>query len=253
MKAMKRAVLVLLLILFAALGIGFLLLIWMDMRNGHVIRSAHPPVESHRRREERGASRPDQTSKNQSDRKDACSSIGVTCASQYFAAWTWPADGSCQARLRNGYPEPDPRCTPGGVAPGITAETLSDPSWRTQCIRNCQSSETQKRETYAWYAIPRPESNSGKNQTCELDHLVPLELGGADGMGNIWPECGPADVALRERYFKQKDLVEDYLAAKVRSGKMPIEEAQRDIASDWVQFLPPARAHCKQARCDATD
>ncbi len=44
-----------------------------------------------------------------------------------------------------------------------------------------------------------------------------MELGGADGMDNIWPECGPADVTFRERYFKQKDLVGDYLAAKVRS------------------------------------
>ena len=103
------------------------------------------------------------------------------------------------------------------------------------------------------YALPRPDNNAGKNQTCELDHLVPLELGGADGMGNIWPECGPADVTLRERYFKQKDLVENYLAAKVRSGEMPIGEAQRGIASDWVQYLTVARAHCRQARCDATD
>ena len=101
--------------------------------------------------------------------------------------------------------------------------------------------------------LPHPDNNSGKNQTRELDHLVRLELGGADGMGNIWPEWGPADVSLRERYFKQKDLVENYLAAKVRSGEMPIAEAQRGIASDWVQYLTVARAHCSQARCDATD
>jgi hypothetical protein len=30
-----------------------------------------------------------------------------------------------------------------------------------------------------------PHGNSGSNQVCELDHLVPLELGGADGLGNI--------------------------------------------------------------------
>ncbi|MBB5060567.1 hypothetical protein HDF16_005303 [Granulicella aggregans] len=34
---------------------------------------------------------------------------------------------------------------------------------------------------------------------------------------------------------------------------MPIGEAQRGIASDWVQYLTVARAHCGQARCDATD
>lgn len=50
-----------------------------------------------------------------------------------------------------------------------------------------------------------PRQQLRQDQTCELDHTVPLELGGAVGMGNIWPECGPADVTLRERYFKQKD------------------------------------------------
>jgi hypothetical protein len=250
---MKRTALSLILILCVVFGIGFLSLIWKDMRNGDVHQSTQPHVEQPRRRDERGTSGPGQTSKNRRERSEACSSLGVTCASQYFAAWTSPADGSCKARLRGGYPEPDPRCTPGDIVPCITAETLRDPSWRTRCIRNCQSSEVQKRATYAWYVLPRPDNNAGKNQTCELDHLVPLQLGGADGMGNIWPECGPADVSLRERYFKQKDLVENYLAAKVRSGEMPIGEAQRGIASDWVQYLTVARAHCGQARCDATD
>ena len=61
----------------------------------------------------------------------------------------------------------------------------------------------------------------------KLDHLVPLELGGSDGLGNIWPECGPDDVILRERYFRQKDHVENYLATEVRSGRMSLDSAQR--------------------------
>jgi hypothetical protein len=223
------------------------------MRNSHVSQ----PTPSHgERRGRRDEERPSGSGQSAIERKgngEPCSSFGVTCESRYFAAWTSPEDGGCRARLRDGYPEPDPRCTPGGVVPRIVADTLRNPSWRTRCIRNCQSSEVQKRATYAWYGLPRPDNNSGQSQTCELDHLVPLELGGADGMGNIWPECGPADVALRERYFKQKDLVENYLAARVRSGAMPIEEAQRGIASDWVQYLKLAQAHCRQARCEATD
>lgn len=112
--------------------------------------------------------------------------------------------------------------------------------WRTKCIRNCQSSEKQKHAAYAWYGLTGPIQNNGVNQVCELDHLVPLELGGADGLGNIWPQCGPDSTELRNRYFKQKDLVEDYLAAKVRSGRMPLEEAQRGIAADWTQYVDAA-------------
>ena len=179
----------------------------------------------------------------------SCATLGIRCDTQYLAAWSLPAAGSCRTHEHNGYPEPDPRCTPGGVVPGLTADTLRDPAWSTRCVRNCQSTEKQKHATYDWYALPPPAENSGETQTCELDHLVPLELGGADGMGNIWPQCGPEDVALRDRFFKQKDIVENYLAAKVRAGEIPLEEAQRGIAADWVQYLETAKAFCHGSRC----
>ena len=31
----------------------------------------------------------------------------------------------------------------------------------------------------------KPQQNSDQNQVCELDHLVNLELGGADGLSNF--------------------------------------------------------------------
>jgi hypothetical protein len=143
------------------------------------------------------------------------------------------------------YPVPDPRCTPGGADPTVTAETLRSPEWRTRCLRNCASSEAEKHVTYDWYGIPRPHGNSGENQVCELDHLVPLELGGADGLGNIWPECGPNGVSLDDRDFKRKDHVENYLAEQVRQGRIPLAEAQRGIAEDWTRFLPEAERFCQ--------
>jgi hypothetical protein len=94
--------------------------------------------------------------------------------------------------------------------------------------------------TYTWYGLIAPTENNGPHQVCELDHLVPLELGGADGLGNIWPQCGPDEATLRNRYFKQKDAVENYLAARVESGDLSLDEAQRGIAADWTQYLPAA-------------
>lgn len=187
-------------------------------------RQRHPRTES---RDEQSGGRAE----------GSCSAIGITCASTYFATWTWPASGSCVLGSSHGYPVPDPRCTPGGVVPHLDAEVLRDGRWRTKCIRNCQSSEKQKHIAYIWYGLVAPAVNNGADQICELDHLVPLELGGADGLGNIWPQCGPDERTLKSRYFKQKDLVENYLAGEVRADRMSLDEAQRGIAADWTQYL----------------
>jgi len=250
MERMKRGGLIVLLMVMIAFGAGFLALIWIDMRHS-VNHPVNLPPPTRSRGEEPHRSRESQAREphEQEGRQQPCDVSGISCASQYFAAWAWPEDASCHSTVRNGYPEPDVRCTPGGVTPGITVETLRDPAWRTKCIRNCQSSEQQKHVTYAWYGLPRPDDNQGANQVCELDHLVPLELGGADGLGNIWPECGPDAVTLHQRYFKQKDVVENYLAAKVKSGEMPLDDAQRGIATDWVQYLDVARRLCPNGRC----
>lgn len=239
--------------LLLLLVIGLIVaLFFLDLQSS---RQNHPPSG----RSERASRVPANRNENrrratphapQATGETTCPGLGVNCASQYFATWAWPADQSCHTTERNGYPEPDNRCTPGGVVPGVTADTLRSPDWSTRCIRNCQSTEKQKHAAYAWYGLPAPANNNGATQTCELDHLVPLELGGADGLGNIWPQCGPDDVALRQRYFKQKDIVENYLAAKVRAGEIPLDQAQRGIAQDWVQYLPVAKAFCSGGTCD---
>ena len=179
-----------------------------------------------------------------------CSALGIACASSYFQSWQEPADGECHVSSRNGYPIPDPQCTPGGRNSTVTLGVMQDPGWRTRCIRDCEVSQSKKHTAYSWYGIPNPLRNSGSNQVCELDHLVPLELGGADGMGNIWPQCGPDDAELRNRYFKLKDRVENYLADEVKSGRMPLDAAQRGIASDWTQYLEEANRYCANGgRC----
>ena len=166
------------------------------------------------------------------------------CETRYFADWREPYADACKVRMRGGYPVPDPRCTPGGANPSITLDVLRDPAWRTRSVRNCESSEAQKHIAYGWYGIQKPRHNSNQNQVCELDHLVPLELGGADGLGNIWPQCGPDAVTLNQRYFKKKDHVENYLADQVKARRMQLDAAQKGIAADWIQYLPQAEAWC---------
>ena len=150
-------------------------------------------------------------------------------------------DGLCHTRMSNGYPLPDSGCTPGAMNPTLTLEILKDSRFRTGQVRNRATSATKKNHTYAWYAITKPAHNTGRTQVCELDHLVSLELGGADTLDNIWPQCGPSRVSLNRRYFKQKDTVENYLAAQVRDGKMDLHDVQFRIAQDWTQYLEAAK------------
>jgi len=151
--------------------------------------------------------------------------------------------------MSNGLPIPDPSCTPGAINHTVTLDTLRNPKFRTACLRDRATSAATKAKTYNWYKIKHPTQNTGLTMTCELDHLVSIELGGADSLDNIWPQCGPPRKALAARYFKQKDTVEDYLAMLVREGKMDLAKAQEGIATDWTQFLDEAKKACQAGKC----
>ncbi len=160
----------------------------------------------------------------------------------------------CAPRVGSkGFLIPDPICTPGAINPTVTAEVLRDPDFTTKCIRNEATSEEEKHKTYGFYHLKPPAHNVGATQTCELDHLISLELGGADTLDNIWPQCGPSGVVLHERYFKQKDLVEDHLGQLVKEGKMDLAEAQRRIAGDWTELIDVAKTTCSKRACKEID
>jgi hypothetical protein len=170
-------------------------------------------------------------------------------ASAPLQAVTLPPSRSCTPRTSNGFPVPDPNCTPGAINPTLTIEVLRNRSFSTRCVRDVATKEVEKAATYDWYGLQHPSNNSGESQICELDHLISLELGGADTLDNIWPQCGPSDVALPQRFFKEKDTVENFLAMQVRAGRMDLIDAQKGIATDWTQFLDEARRACPEGRC----
>lgn len=142
---------------------------------------------------------------------------------------------------KKGLPIPDPNCTPGAINPSYTLEVLKDPQFTTKCTRDQGTTAQDKYRAYRWYSMEHPPNNTGDKQICELDHLVPLEIGGSDTLDNIWPQCGPPGVPPDQRYFKLKDTVENYLAFEVLTGKMKLSGAQKGIAEDWTQYLDDAR------------
>jgi hypothetical protein len=91
------------------------------------------------------------------------------------------------------------------------------------------------RDVYRAYGIAPPTSGE-----YEIDHLVPLEVGGSNDLANLWPEA-----AEPKPGFREKDRVENYLHDQVCAGAMSLPDAQRAIATNWLevyQQLPQRRA-----------
>lgn len=81
-----------------------------------------------------------------------------------------------------------------------------------------------KRSVFLEYGI-----RSHRPGQYEIDHLVSLELGGSNSIANLWPEA-----ATPRPGFHQKDQVENYLHDQVCSGRLSLQQAQAEIARNWL-------------------
>jgi hypothetical protein len=65
-------------------------------------------------------------------------------------------------------------------------------------------------------------------RSIEIDHIVPLELGGSNDVANLFPEpgSGPATYHL-------KDRLENRLHALVCGGSLSLATARRAISANW--------------------
>jgi hypothetical protein len=133
-------------------------------------------------------------------------------------------------------PLPDPDCTPGAIIPGVTKEQICVRRY-ARAVRNVPIEE--KDEVYAEYGI-----TSHEPEQYEVDHHISLELGGSNDIANLWPEA-----AKPRPGYHEKDKVENYLHKQVCDGKMSLEEAQRQIATNWLEVyerMPKTTRHKKK-------
>ena len=77
---------------------------------------------------------------------------------------------------------PDPNLTPGAADPALTTDVLCAPGFSPKTIRNVPTAR--KKAIYRVYAM-------APNQPpcpCEIDHLIPLAIGGSNAPRNLWPQ-----------------------------------------------------------------
>lgn len=117
---------------------------------------------------------------------------------------------------------PNPRLTPGAVFSTVTAAELRRPGYARR-VRDV--TEREKRQVYAEYGITHRAPRE-----YEVDHLIPLELGGSNDLRNLWPQS----YLTRPWNAHVKDRLEDRLHAMVVDGDLPLQTAQRAMAADWI-------------------
>ena len=101
-------------------------------------------------------------------------------------------------------------------------------------------------DKYAFDAKSCPLTTlSGKDvHRVEIDHLISRELGGADDVDNLWPECYEVvnkDKSKQDDGAHKKDQLENKLhnlvcAANPASQAALLSEYQSKIADDWISL-----------------
>lgn len=147
---------------------------------------------------------------------------------------------------------PDHRLTPGVMDQSVTQATvmttICKPNY-TASVRDVTQAE--KKDVLALYRNSHsdwPTCASVKGvATCEIDHLISLEIGGSNAEKNLWPEpYGNSKTKPQDRLgAREKDVVETYLHREICAGKITLAQARDQILTDWVQVYRsiPRKSH----------
>jgi hypothetical protein len=106
---------------------------------------------------------------------------------------------------------PNPKLTPGKIA-----RSEKDKRGVTLAMEH---------KVFARYRLPWSRRGQFK-----IDHLIPVELGGADTIDNLWPQ------SLRAKPYgaDRKELLTEVLLTRMAAGQITLEQAREQISKDWI-------------------
>ena len=131
---------------------------------------------------------------------------------------------------------------PGATNPDITQANIKQnicagSAWSTSSIRPSVSYtnkiKLQKLKDAGLTDIP---------SNYELDHLISIELGGnPTDPNNLWNE--PYNISYNGELLgaRQKDRAENILHSQVCAGTITLDQAQKQIVSDWVSVYEASK------------
>jgi hypothetical protein len=121
------------------------------------------------------------------------------------------------------YVYPNPTLTPGAVLT-TDASAICAPGYASS-VRDVSTAT--KQQVYAEYGVSYPQPLGAY----EVDHFIPLEIGGSNDITNLWLEA-----ATPTPGFHQKDRFENFEHGQVCDGTISAAEAQRRMVSDWYFY-----------------
>jgi hypothetical protein len=120
--------------------------------------------------------------------------------------------------------------TPGVSRSGLTKTKICATKWGKD---ERHVTDAMKRQVFALYGYsgysdPHCVADA-HGKTCEIDHLISRELGGADDIKNLWPEAYgtlPWNAHL-------KDTLENRLNKEMCASRITLKQARDMLANDW--------------------
>ncbi|MBJ7598392.1 MAG: hypothetical protein JF922_09945 [Candidatus Dormibacteraeota bacterium] len=119
----------------------------------------------------------------------------------------------------------------------MLGRTICKAGWTDLVRPNPQESARLKRQILQRYGIQPSTTNLALH---ELDHRLPLEIGGAPrDLANLWPEPWEADAKHPQGSGRPgggaqaKDKIENRTRAAICNGRLSLAEGQRIFLGDW--------------------
>ena len=115
---------------------------------------------------------------------------------------------------------PDAKLTPGVARTDLTVQAICKKKWGKDARMVTAAMKRQVFRNYGFSGNADPSCAPDKNgRHFEIDHLVSRELGGADDVKNLWPECYSGKWGA-----SVKDKLENRLHKEVCAGNITLSQ-----------------------------